>query len=146
LLPFVATSSLELLPFVLLFQPTSGLDSFLAESVMDLLLSLAQAGRTVVTTIHQPSSDVFGKFDSLMLMAEGAVAYSGPSKEAIEYFKLQGLECPLYANPADFYIKCLAIVPEEKSVSVLLLVALLSWMDSNLCSLFSNSGKLRWLV
>lgn len=40
-------------------EPTSGLDSFTAEKVVLLLRDLAAQGRTVITTIHQPSSDIF---------------------------------------------------------------------------------------
>ena len=39
-------------------EPTSGLDSHMAASVVDLLLGLAGQGRTVICTIHQPSSQV----------------------------------------------------------------------------------------
>ena len=39
-------------------EPTSCLDSHMAASVVDLLLGLAAQGRTVVCTIHQPSSQV----------------------------------------------------------------------------------------
>ena len=43
---------------LLLDEPTSGLDSHMAASVVDLLLGLAGQGRTVICTIHQPSSQV----------------------------------------------------------------------------------------
>lgn len=36
----------------------SGLDSFMAEAVVTKLKVLAEAGRTIVATIHQPSSHV----------------------------------------------------------------------------------------
>ncbi len=58
--------ALELLtePAVLfLDEPTSGLDSKVAEDVVGLLRDLAKAGKVIICTIHQPSSDVFMKFD-----------------------------------------------------------------------------------
>lgn len=38
---------------IFLDEPTTGLDSFNAQNVMQTLLELAQSGRTVVATIHQ---------------------------------------------------------------------------------------------
>ena len=58
-------------------EPTSGLDSFMALSVVEVLKELTASGRTVVCTIHQPSSEVFAIFDQLLLMADGRVAYAG---------------------------------------------------------------------
>lgn len=46
-------------------EPTSGLDSFMAMQVVTLLRELADAGRTVVCTIHQPSSSVFAHFNKV---------------------------------------------------------------------------------
>ncbi len=56
---------------LLVDEPTSGLDSFMADNVVDILWQLSRAGRTIVATIHQPSSDVFARFDTLCLLAEG---------------------------------------------------------------------------
>lgn len=44
-------------------EPTSGLDSFMAVQVVGNLKQMASKGRTIVITIHQPSSDVFQYFD-----------------------------------------------------------------------------------
>ena len=45
-------------------EPTSGLDSFMAESIIDSMCELAYSqGKTVITTIHQPSSQIFEKFN-----------------------------------------------------------------------------------
>lgn len=46
-------------------EPTSGLDAFMAESVVRQLAALAQGGRCVITTIHQPSTDVYGLFSKV---------------------------------------------------------------------------------
>lgn len=44
-------------------EPTSGLDSFMAENVVNTLRAMASRGKTVVCTIHQPSSQVYALFD-----------------------------------------------------------------------------------
>eukprot|EP00920_Eleutheroschizon_duboscqi_P006668 GHVT01015683.1.p1 GENE.GHVT01015683.1~~GHVT01015683.1.p1 ORF type:complete len:829 (-),score=174.20 GHVT01015683.1:844-3330(-) len=89
-------------------EPTSGLDAFMAESVMKILRLLADHGRTVVCTIHQPSSSVFGMFSKVLLLSEGAIVYFGPAKGVLPYFSKLGVECPPFTNPADFLIDALA--------------------------------------
>ncbi|CAG2183912.1 unnamed protein product, partial [Oppiella nova] len=96
-------------------EPTSGLDSFMALSVVEVLRDLAASGRTIVCTIHQPSSEVFTIFSHLLLMAEGRVAYLGKLEKAIEYFSTLGLFCPNNYNPSDFYIKQLAVIPGNET-------------------------------
>lgn len=44
-------------------EPTSGLDSFMAQQVVAVLKEMAKKGKTIVCTIHQPSSQVFQYFD-----------------------------------------------------------------------------------
>uniref|UniRef100_A0A914MQQ2 ABC transporter domain-containing protein n=1 Tax=Meloidogyne incognita TaxID=6306 RepID=A0A914MQQ2_MELIC len=44
-------------------EPTTGLDSSMAESVINVMKKLAQSGRTVICTIHQPSSTIYRQFD-----------------------------------------------------------------------------------
>ncbi|GFS54142.1 protein white [Nephila pilipes] len=90
-------------------EPTSGLDSFISRSLVSVLRDLARGGRTIICTIHQPSSDVFELFDHLLLMAEGRVAYRGKASLALDFFSRVGLRCPINYNPADFYVQNLAI-------------------------------------
>eukprot|EP01138_Halocafeteria_seosinensis_P009589 gb/GECG01009799.1/.p1 GENE.gb/GECG01009799.1/~~gb/GECG01009799.1/.p1 ORF type:complete len:671 (+),score=86.86 gb/GECG01009799.1/:1-2013(+) len=91
-------------------EPTSGLDSHMAESVVGILQKLARSGRTVIATIHQPSSAVYHLFDKLVLMREGEIVFFGPKDDAVNYFAQidKSLECPTYTNPADFFIRTLA--------------------------------------
>lgn len=95
-------------------EPTSGLDSFQAECVVETLSNLAKQGRTVVATIHQPSSDIVELFDKILLMAEGQTAYIGDVKMANKHFESLGFPCPNNYNPVDHYIKVLAVVPGKE--------------------------------
>ena len=52
-------------------EPTTGLDARAAAVVVRVLRNVAQCGRTVVATVHQPSAEVFFAFDSLLLLAPG---------------------------------------------------------------------------
>ncbi|KAG6586514.1 ATP-binding Cassette (ABC) Superfamily [Phytophthora cinnamomi] len=52
-------------------EPTSGLDAHSAKLIMDGVRKVADSGRTIVCTIHQPSSDVFFLFDHLLLLKRG---------------------------------------------------------------------------
>jgi ABC transport system ATP-binding/permease protein len=83
--------ALELLrePQVLfLDEPTSGLSSRDSENVMDLLKELALKGKLVFTVIHQPSSDIFKLFDSLLILDTGGYpVYYGNPVEAVVWFK-----------------------------------------------------------
>eukprot|EP00127_Corallochytrium_limacisporum_P002802 Clim_evm15s141 gene=Clim_evmTU15s141 len=83
-------------------EPTSGLDTFTAFSVVKNLHDLAEMGRTVVATIHQPSSEIFFMFDDVVLLADGEVMYHGPVRKIVEYFAKRGYPTPTYSNPADF--------------------------------------------
>lgn len=85
-------------------EPTSGLDSTTALRIVQMLQDIAEAGKTVVTTIHQPSSRLFHKFDKLILLGKGSLLYFGKASEAMNYF--QSIECsPLIPmNPAEFLL------------------------------------------
>ena len=86
-------------------EPTSGLDSFTAFVIIKLLKQYAQAGKTIIFTIHQPSSDIFALFDRFMILAKGKFIYQGYTKHAVDYFGAQGYQCPTFANPADYLME-----------------------------------------
>ena len=73
-------------PLMFCDEPTSGLDSFMAQNVVSVLKGMAHKGKTVVCTIHQPSSEVFSLFDKVLLMAEGRVAFLGAPDHACRFF------------------------------------------------------------
>ncbi|XP_014681141.1 PREDICTED: protein white-like isoform X1 [Priapulus caudatus] len=95
-------------------EPTSGLDSFMAQNVVTVLKSLANRGKTILCTIHQPSSEVYAMFDRVLLMAEGRTAYLGPKQQVHSFFGSLNYRCPQNFNPADFYIHTLAVVPSRE--------------------------------
>lgn len=96
-------------------EPTSGLDSFMAHSVLQVLKGMAMKGKTIILTIHQPSSELYCLFDKILLMAEGRVAFLGSPYQAAEFFSQLGIPCPPNYNPADFYVQMLAIAPNKES-------------------------------
>ena len=69
-------------------EPTSGLSSRDSENVIDLLKELSLKGKIIFVVIHQPSSDIYKKFDKMFLMDTGGYPiFNGPPVEAITYFK-----------------------------------------------------------
>lgn len=42
---------------------------------MDVLRELAMQGKTIITSIHQPSSQIFQSFDQLILLADGKTIF-----------------------------------------------------------------------
>ncbi|EGG18231.1 ABC transporter G family protein [Cavenderia fasciculata] len=91
-------------------EPTSGLDSSGALKVMNLIKRIADSGRSVICTIHQPSTSIFKQFDHLLLLKKGGeTVYFGPtgenSKTVLNYFASHGLTCDPLKNPADFILE-----------------------------------------
>ncbi|KAE9446705.1 hypothetical protein C3L33_21392, partial [Rhododendron williamsianum] len=73
-------------------EPTTGLDARAAAIVMRAVKNVADTGRTIVCTIHQPSIDIFEAFDELILLKTGGhIIYSGPlgqySSNVVKYFE-----------------------------------------------------------
>ncbi|XP_062197854.1 ABC transporter G family member 25-like isoform X2 [Phragmites australis] len=89
---------------LILDEPTSGLDSTAAARLVATLSALARKGRTVVLSVHQPSSRVYRMFDSVLLLAEGSCLYYGAGRDAMDYFASVGFEPGFHVNPADFML------------------------------------------
>ncbi len=87
-------------------EPTSGLSSSDSEKVMSMLKRQTFRGRMVITTIHQPSSDIYKLIDKILIVDQGGrVVYYGNPLDAISYFKkisqfpdAEQSECPTCGN------------------------------------------------
>lgn len=103
-------------PIALVFldEPTSGLDSFSAVQLCQVLKKVANAGASVLFTIHQPSSEIFNSFDSLILMNMGRVMYQGPTVDVPDYFGERGHPNPPHFNPADWIMQVAQSVSLEQ--------------------------------
>nr|CCA24987.1 ATPbinding Cassette (ABC) Superfamily putative [Albugo laibachii Nc14]CCA26515.1 ATPbinding Cassette (ABC) Superfamily putative [Albugo laibachii Nc14] len=75
---------------IFLDEPTSGLDSASANSVVQLLKTLASHGRIVIMSIHQPSSKSFMSFDQILVLAKGQALYQGQPQLAKTHFQSLG--------------------------------------------------------
>lgn len=69
-------------------EPTSGLSSRDSENIMDLLKELSLRGKLIFVVLHQPSSDIFKMFDSLLILDVGGFQiYYGNPIESVSYFR-----------------------------------------------------------
>jgi ABC-type multidrug transport system ATPase subunit len=89
---------------LILDEPTSGLDATAAYRLLLTLGTLAQKGKTIVTSMHQPSSRVYQMFDSVLVLSEGRCLYFGKGSEAMAYFESVGYSPSFPMNPADFLL------------------------------------------
>lgn len=102
----LATQMLTDPPLLFCDEPTTGLDSFSAGTVIAVLRSFTERGKAVLCTIHQPASGIFELFDRVLLVVPGGrIAYQGSVSESIEHFKKLNIHCPPSYNTAEFLIK-----------------------------------------
>ena len=94
-----------------------GLDSFTANNLIQTLVNLSKKGRSIFISIHQPRSDIFKLFDSIILLSKGSLIYAGQGRESIiSYFEELSFQVPQDVNPADFFIDISSIdVRDEMS-------------------------------
>lgn len=85
-------------------EPTSGLDSTTAMQLLEALRDLAEHGRSIVTTIHQPSSRLYAQLDKLLLLSNGHILYYGKAKDSVDYFEKLSYRIPPLMNAADFIL------------------------------------------
>lgn len=80
----------------------SGLDSSTSVIVISLLKQLADEGRTIICSIHQPSVRLYNLFDHLYAIADGQCIYSGATEMLIPFLSELDLICPKTYDPFDY--------------------------------------------
>lgn len=97
-------------------EPTSGIDSKMAENVMSTIATMARERQIpCFCTMHQPRSSIWHMLNSVILVAPGGkICYIGKRNEALDYFTRLGYECPKETNPAEFLIDLVSIDPENQ--------------------------------
>ena len=74
------------------------------------LKQIAESGRTVIVTLHQPRSDIYHLLDNLVVLVKGGrMAYTGPRDAVEPTFQLQGHTVPDNFNPADFLLDVISV-------------------------------------
>ncbi|KAJ2452359.1 hypothetical protein EV183_002989 [Coemansia sp. RSA 2336] len=97
----IAMENVTQSPILFLDEPTSGLDAHSALMVMHQLKAVADSGCTVVTVLHQPSSEMFELIDDLLILFEGRTVFMGERASLVNYLDRLGYPCGMYSNPAD---------------------------------------------
>lgn len=92
-------------PIMFLDEPTTGLDSSSSSQCVQLLKNLAEGGRTIICTIHQPSASIYEMFDYVYIMAQGHCVYQGSNNNTVPYLASLGFDCPKYHNSADYLLE-----------------------------------------
>lgn len=97
---------------------------------MTVIRDVCDAGHAVISTIHQPSTELFEMFDNMLLLQRGGnTVYFGPlgasSTSLTNYLTRYGADAiQAHENPADYMLRELAANPSES----------LSWKDAWLAS------------
>lgn len=93
-------------------EPTSGLDSSTALTVVARLRELADGGAAVVMTLSQASAELMTYFDRIIVMSRRACVYCGPADKAVPYFESIG-----YANaPGRGVVEFLEAISSDPAV------------------------------
>lgn len=102
----IAVELVSLPDVIFLDEPTSGLDSSISLEVMSAVKNIIGPNKMCISTIHQPSPEVFELFDKLVLMCNGRLVYYGDTKECVAYFTRPqlGYKYQPGSNPAEFVI------------------------------------------
>lgn len=121
-------------------EPLSGLDSYAAYTLVVALKELAIEGVPILCTVHQPSSEIFDKFDDAVFLHHGFVTYHGPVEQLSKYFERLGFPCKQTYNPAD-HVMFLLQTESTETICRVKDAWISSALSKELVAIVENSGQ-----
>ncbi|KAH7662861.1 P-loop containing nucleoside triphosphate hydrolase protein [Dioscorea alata] len=88
-------------------EPLYHLDSVSALLLMVSLKKLANTGCTLIFTMYQSSTEVFGLFDRICLLSNGNVLFFGQTLGCLQHFANAGFPCPIMQSPSDHFLRAI---------------------------------------
>ncbi|GER39446.1 ABC-2 type transporter family protein [Striga asiatica] len=88
-------------------EPLYHLDSVSALLMMVTLKKLASTGCTLIFTICQSSTEVFGLFDRICLLSSGNTLFFGETLACLQHFSNAGFPCPIMQSPSDHFLRAI---------------------------------------
>lgn len=86
---------------------TRGLDASTAlDYARSLRIMTDISNRTTLVTLYQAGEGIYQLFDKVLVIDEGREVFSGPAKDAKQYFIDLGYECPERQTTSDFLTAC----------------------------------------
>ena len=101
----IASVLLHLPKVLFLETPTVNLDLSAGLCLVKYLKSLSkERGMAVVVTLGQPRRPLFELLDTVIMLDEGQIAYSGRTSEVLPYFISQGHDVDEHDCPSDYFL------------------------------------------
>ncbi|CAN1346417.1 ABC transporter G family member 3 [Linum perenne] len=88
-------------------EPLYHLDSVSALLMMVTLKKLASTGCTLIFTLYQSSTEVFGLFDRICLLSNGNTLFFGETLACLQHFSNAGFPCPIMQSPSDHFLRAI---------------------------------------
>ena len=82
---------------------STGLDSSTTFQVVKCMQQIAHhTEATILVSLLQPDPETFNLFDDIILLSEGHAVYHAPIQHVLEFFEVNGFQCPQRKGVADF--------------------------------------------
>ncbi|KHG09336.1 ABC transporter G family member 3 [Gossypium arboreum] len=88
-------------------EPLYHLDSVSALLMMVTLKKLTSTGCTLIFTLNQSSTEVFGLFDRICLLSNGNTLFFGETLACLQHFSNAGFPCPIMQSPSDHFLRAI---------------------------------------